>query len=414
MYAKRIIIIGLMLLILAVPIVACEKAPSGLEKRPEWVNEASVDPAITKANRQFAFDLMRLTYGEAEDESLVLSPLSISTALTMTYNGAAGQTLAEMERGLRYKDLARDAVKESYTHLLPHLEWADEEVALSLSNSIWYREGEVINPDFLETTESVFDAEVAAIDFSDPGSANTINGWISESTEGKIEKMIDGPIGDRVVMYLINAVYFNGEWTDPFDENQTYPTDFHRADGSTNQVDMMRATGAYAFAKEEDLSAVRIPYGVGTMAMYVVMLGEDNTLDELVEGLDEATYRSWRETVDRKGTLDLHLPRFEIRYGTTSIKPHLIEMGMRLPFSEGADFSGIRDQLMISDVLHQAVIEVNEEGSEAAAATVVEMAESAAPAEPQQIVFDRPFLFMIVEEETDTILFLGTYTGQAS
>jgi serpin B len=409
MYKKNVLCLLVVLVLLTV--TACQEAPVVPEEKPDWVDLTSIDAAVTEGNRQFAFDLLRLVHRDQEGASVVLSPLSVSTALTMTYNGARGQTREEMERGLRYSGLPGEAVNGTYTHLLPHLQWADPEVSLALSNSIWYREGEAISGEFLETTEAVFDAEVAAIDFSDPGAADTINGWIGEATEGKIEKMIAGPIGDQVVMYLINAVYFKGEWTDPFDPSQTYPADFYRADGSTVQVDMMRASANYAFAQEETFSAVRIPYGVGTMAMYAVLPAEGMDLDDLVGSLDESTYRTLRDAVQGRGSLDLHLPRFEIRYGTESIKPHLIEMEMELPFTEGADFSGIRDYLMISDVLHQAVIEVNEEGSEAAAATVVEMVESAAPGQLQQMVFDRPFLFMIIEEETDTLLFLGTYSG---
>lgn len=369
-----------------------------------------IDSQIIARNNEFSFDLLRQINETDVNGNLFLSPLSISTALTMTYNGAAGNTLADMERGLRYQGFSKEMVNETYQNLLPFLSQVDKEVDLTINNSIWYRIGEAIQEAFIATNKQVFDAEVQELDFSDPKSADVINQWIDEATEGKIDKMIEPPIPATVVMYLINAVYFKGDWTTPFEKDNTKESDFTDITGSRQRIDMMGYYGDVAFGQGDGYKAVRLPYGKEKVAMYLLLPTDGKNINDWITDMNAERFADIRESISTQEKVDLKIPKFKMEYGIKELNSELIAMGMELPFDPAADFSGIRGGLFISQVLHKAVIEVNEEGSEAAGVTVVVMDESAA-AEPLTFIADRPFLFLIAEEDTGSILFLGKFAS---
>ena len=369
-----------------------------------------IDSKIIARNNDFSFDLLRQINETDVNGSLFLSPLSISTALAMTYNGAAGSTLADMERGLRYEGLSKEMVNETYQNLLPFLSQVDKEVNLTISNSIWYRIGEAIQEDFIATNKQVFDAEVGELDFTDPKSADVINQWINEATEGKIDKMIEPPIPATVVMYLINAVYFKGAWTTPFEKDNTKEADFTDIAGKRQRIDMMSQYGDVAYGQGDGYKAVRLPYGKEKVAMYLLLPTDGKNINDWITDMNAERFADIRKSISTQEKVDLKIPKFKMEYGIKELNSELIAMGMELPFDPAADFSGIRGGLFISQVLHKAVIEVNEEGSEAAGVTVVVMDESAA-AEPLTFIADRPFLFLIAEEDTGSILFLGKFAS---
>ncbi len=366
-----------------------------------------INNEVTGRNVDFAFDIFREINREEKAENIFISPLSISTALTMTYNGALGDTLAQMEKGLRYEGLIIHEVNETYSNLLPYLSQTDKKVELNICNSIWYRQGEAIKEEFISTNQNVFDAEVKEADFSDPETVNAINKWIKESTKGKIDKMIDPPIPDQVVMYLINAVYFKGEWAAQFNIEDTFQTDFNGIDGFQT-IDMMSMKGEVEYGEGYDYKAVRLPYGEGKTAMYFILPEAGQDIDSFIRTMDSDKFNSVKDTLKNTEDVLLQVPKFKMEYGIKKLNDPLIAMGMELPFSAEADLSGIREGLFISEVLHKAVIEVNEEGSEAAGVTVVIVAETAAQ-EPVTFIADRPFLFLIEEEATGSILFMGKY-----
>lgn len=365
-----------------------------------------LDPKVISGNTEFAFDLFRELNREDPEENVFISPLSISTALTMTYQGAGGTTKEGMAEALNYEGIELQSLNDTYRHLLSYLARVDKDIELKIGNSIWIREGEEIQPGFLEVNKNIFRAEVAELDFTKQDAADTINRWIEKATEGKIEKMLEGEIPPHVIMYLINAIYFKGEWTDQFDKNNTFPTEFRSGTGEKQPVMMMSKQGKVEYGEGEDYQAIRLPYGNEKTAMYVILPRKDLDVNSLIGKMDPAKWEEIKSSTGIQRDVIVQLPRFKIEYGIKLLNDSLSNLGMAEAFTDRADFSGIREGIFINRVMHKAVIEVNEEGSEAAAATVVEMTEAAAM-EPLKFIADRPFIFLIAEEETGSILFMG-------
>ncbi|ATW25445.1 serpin family protein [Candidatus Formimonas warabiya] len=365
-----------------------------------------IGTATVEGNSRFAFDLFRQLEQEDGDQNVFISPFSISTALTMTYQGAGTTTKEAMAKALGYTGIDDEELNRSYRNLIRYLRQSDNKIELNIGNSLWVREGEDIKEDFLAVNREIFDAPVTPLDFSQEKEVDRINQWISDATKKKIEKMIEPPIPADVVMYLINAIYFKGEWADQFDPKQTISASFQAGDGSNQEVMMMSKNGKVEYGQGENYKAVRLPYGGGKAAMYCILPREDISVHDFIGELDEEHWQRIRESISERDGVQLRLPRFKLEYGIKNLNDSLKALGMGEAFTAEADFSGIRDGLCISRVLHKAVIEVNEKGSEAAAATVVEVKESAA-LEPLTFIADRPFVFMIADDETGTILFMG-------
>ncbi|NLW06909.1 MAG: serpin family protein [Clostridia bacterium] len=365
-----------------------------------------ISPETVVGNSRFAFYIFKQLNSEDGEQSIFISPLSISTALTMTYAGAETTTKEAMAKTLGYTGLDDEILNESYQNLIRYLRQVDKKIELHMGNSLWVREGEDIKEDFLATNKEIFDASVTSLDFSEASAVEQINKWIANATKNKITKMLEPPIPPEVVMYLINAIYFKGDWTEQFDKKQSYEAQFHAGDGSINIVTMMSRNGKVEYGQGDDYKAVRLPYGSGRTAMYCILPPEDMAINDFIATLDMEKWQLIRESISERDNVELRLPRFELEYGIKELNDSLTALGMGEAFSEAADFSGIREGIFISRVLHKAIIEVNEEGSEAAAATVVEMQETAA-VEPLTFIADRPFVFIIADDQTGTILFMG-------
>ncbi|MEA3422232.1 MAG: serpin family protein [Bacillota bacterium] len=376
----------------------------------EPIDIAAIDQVVVDANENFAIDIFKALNSEDSGDNIFISPLSISTALSMTYNGALEQTKEDMGSALGYLGIDLETVNSTYKNLINYLEQADKEVELLISNSIWYREGEVIKEEFIDVNKEFYDAKVSALNFSDDKSVDTINNWINDSTKGKIEKMLTPPIDPDVIMYLINAIYFKGEWTDEFDESNTYSTDFKNIDNEKESIEMMQRKGEVAYTESADYKAVRLPYGQEKTAMYVVLPSEDTYINAFIQEFDIDKFDEIKENMMITDDVNLQIPKFKLEYGIKNLNDSLISLGMASAFDTFANFDKIREDIFISRVLHKAVIEVNEKGSEAAAVTVVEMALTSMPLNPIEFIADRPFLFIISDEETDTILFIGKYS----
>lgn len=398
---KRIIGILLSLMLFSLSLTSCSGGTMGKKLDTNKVNKS-----VIGGSSRFAFNIFRELNNEDYDGNIFISPLSISTALTMTYNGANSTTKDAMGMTLGYKDIENAEISQSYKALLDYLDSLDKEVELNMANSIWIKEGEAIKENFIANNKDNFNAEIGELDFSEDASIDTINKWISKATKNKIEKMLEPPIDPSVVMYLINAIYFKGEWSNKFDTKNTYDHDFNSFGGNTESIKMMSRTGEVEYLKGEDYKAVKLPYGKGSTSMYFLLPDEGIDINSFIKNMSFEKWENLRKNISKVDNLRLEIPRFKLEYGIKSLNDSLITLGMGEAFSGQADFSGIREGLYINRVLHKAVIEVNEKGSEAAAATVVEMKETAY-VEPITFTADRPFMFIIAEEETGTILFMG-------
>lgn len=409
-HSMKVILCLLLILSLLTACTRVVQPPDAPNAAPDAPKTAyaleKVDDAIVIANTGFAFDIFSVLNQEDPGANLFISPLSISAALAMTYNGAEGSTLQAMAETLHFAGTDRAVINESFYNLLAHLKDVDDQIALTLANSIWIREGEQIGETFLEQNRKSFHADIEFLNFAKPDAADIINGWISDATQGLIEKMIDPPIPGDVMMYLINAIYFKGQWKTPFDPDLTFDGRFYGQDGTAQTVPMMRSQAAFEYAATEDYKAVRLPYGKGNTSMIAILPTEGKDLDHFIATLNAQTFYEIRRDLQTTEDVIVQMPRFTIEYGIQDLTDSLTQLGMGVAFSGGADFSGMRPGLYISEVLHKAVIEVNEEGSEAAAATVVVMRESAA-LDPIAFIADRPFVFVILDDITGTILFMG-------
>jgi serpin B len=372
------------------------------------IDENKISSEVIEGNTVLAFKLFKALNKEDKEKNIFISPLSISTALAMTYQGAGTTTKEAMAEALGYTGIEDGSVGDSYRNLIPYLNQLDDKVKLNISNSVWVNEGEEVKPDFLKANQDIFRASVNTLDFRQDQAVDEINQWISEATNKKIDKMIDSPIATDVIMYLINAIYFKGDWAQQFDRKNTFESKFQAGNGSTDKIMMMNRKGKVQYGQGDNYQVVRLPYGNGKAAMYCVLPTKDMAIDEFITTLDADRWQAIKESIAERDEVVLQLPRFKLEYGIKNLNQSLTTLGMGEAFTENADFSGIRNDVCISKVLHKAIIEVNEEGSEAAAATAVEMTVTGMP-EPLAFIADRPFLFLIVDEETGTILFMGKY-----
>lgn len=385
------------------------------KEKSKVVSQDDIEKQVIEGNNEFGFNIFKELSLEDEGENVFISPLSISTALTMAYNGASGNTKEEMEKVLGHSGVDIDKVNESYKTLTKYLENVDKKVELNIGNSIWIRDGEKINKKFIDTNKDVFGAEVETLDFSKSSAVDSINEWISKSTNGMIKDMLKGPISDDVMMYLINAIYFKGDWQEPFDANSSYTDEFLNSKGEKVSCEFMRkfASGDHKtfYGEGENFQTIKLPYDNGKVSMYVVLPEEDKNINTFVKEISSEKWNLIKNSIgSEKKDIKVTLPKFEIQYGTKELKDSLIKIGMKEAFTHNANFKGIRDEIYISNVVHQAKIEVNEKGSEAAAATIVQADGAAAPiiVNTKEFLANRPFVFIIEDEESGNILFMGT------
>jgi serine protease inhibitor len=382
---------------------------------PETRRLTSIDDRMIQGNAAFAFRLLRNTCGSGKTENVFVSPLSVSVALSMALNGAAGKTAEEMAGVLGVSGITLDELNRSMADLETALENADSAVALTVANSLWSRKGFELRPDFLRKNTEFYRAETASLDFSDPGAPSVINGWVNKSTRGLIDSIVDS-VSRETMLYLINAIYFKGRWQAEFDPSLTQDDVFHPAGGGEQKVPMMNRSGSFRYGEDAALQVVRLPYGGGRMAMYVFLPGTADGLGDLLRALDERSLGEWAGKL-RSRDGDVSIPRFKIAY-ECALKPALETMGMRKAFTGGeADFSNMAEgDLYISEVKHKAVVDVNEEGTEAAAVTSIEMRVTSIqePMDRFSFVADRPFFFVIRDDATGALLFMGTLCDPAS
>jgi len=355
---------------------------------------------ITSYNN-FGLKLFREVVSSEEEKNIVISPLSASFALGMTYNGADEETEQAMRSTLEYGSMTNDKINESYKSMINLLLNLDPKVQMEIANSIWYENSQIdIKEEFENKVKQYFDAQISGLDFSNPGYADIINGWVSEKTNGKIEEIIDEnpPIG--VLVYLINAIYFKGTWKYQFDPENTYEDDFNLPDGSKTRCMLMSMESELRYGENEQFQAVELPYGDGKFCMDIILPKDAIEIDELIAEINPNVWTNQLSTQEIK----LYFPRFKVKY-KRDLKPDLISLGMGIAFSRGDHFPKIDEGLFIDKVKHKTFIEVNEEGTEAAAVTSVEMIRGIDDMPVMRV--DRPFIFAIREIYSGTVIFVG-------
>lgn len=361
---------------------------------------------LVEADNTFAFKLFKEINDQEGDKNIFVSPLSVAMALGMTYNGAAGSTQQAMQEVLELQGMDLQEVNESYRSLIDLLQDLDQQVEFTLANSIWYRNTMTFEQDFIDLNRDYFDAEVTAIDFSAPSASQTINGWVDEKTNGRIPEIVPQTIPDYIVMYLINAIYFKADWTYQFDKSRTSDAPFRLIDGSEVTVDMMEHGGEIPvrYLWNEDLMAVELSYGGDAYVMTILLPYELGNINDVLAGLTQENWSGWLGDL-YKGEVYVRLPRFTLEYELT-MNDVLTALGMGVAFSDTADFTNMYAPggLYIDEVKHKTFVKVDEEGTEAAAATSVGIGVVSAP---PMFVVDRPFVFVLREKLSGTILFMG-------
>ena len=348
---------------------------------------------LAVADTGFAFDLLKQIVKEQPDANVFISPFSASSVLQMVGNGAAGETRAEMQRVLKTGGLPAAALKGAGKSLNQSLN-SQTNVILDLANAIWYQKGVRLKPGFVSDNQNFFAAKLAGVDFKKPGSVQTINDWADKSTRGKIREVVQWPFPPLTRVILANAIYFKGKWERPFDKGETQPHAFHLSGGGEKQVPMMWQRGHFSYQEGDGFQAVRLPYAGGRLQMYLFLPDTNSSPAKLLADLNSETWRDkiLPQFMEREGTLAL--PRFKLNYDV-ELNDSLKAMGMRSAFTSAADFSMMADEpLYISAVKQKSFVDVNEEGTEAAAVTTVMMRSLAImePVKPFEMIVDRPFL----------------------
>ncbi|MDI6791971.1 MAG: serpin family protein [bacterium] len=370
------------------------------------------EKSLIESDNKFGFKLFKEIINQEKDKNVFISPLSVSMALGMTYNGSDGGTREAMQTSLELSGLTIQEVNESYQSVIEALTGLDPtKVKFQIANSIWYRDGFPVEDEFISLNKTYFNAEVRGLDFNDPNASNIINGWVDENTNGKIKEIVDKVINPLTMMFLIDAIYFKGDWTYEFDEELTQDDWFTLPDGSQKSCRMMTQERDFQYFENDDFQAIDLPYGDGDFRMTIFLPHLQKDIDSLIAEFNHENWNQWINSFsEQKGALQL--PKFTLKY-ELSLNDILGALGMAIAFDHlQADFTRmykkeeVGENLYISNVKHKTFVKVDEEGTEAAAVTSVEVTLTALPSGFSMRV-DRPFVFVIREDQSQTILFMG-------
>ncbi len=383
-----------------------ESAPPPEPEPPRVLSGAEVQ--LIEGIQAFGLQLFARALEEHPTENVIVSPFSVAMALGMAHNGAAGDTRLAIDSVLSLPAMADSAVNQAFTGLLTLLSSTDSAVQVNIANSLWYRSGFAMRPTFPAIAREAFQAHLADLDFSDPQPAETINSWVSDATRGKIRQIVPDQIDPLMMVYLINAIYFNGTWTTEFDADRTADTTFRTLGGSVITIPMMALDESLPYVEDSEYQAVDLPYGGGRYRLTAILPRDRADVDSLAHALTPDRWAILISSLQtRPGTV--FLPRFELAF-QISLNSILSNLGMEVAFSpERADFSRLadREDLHISEVLHKTYMKVDEKGTEAAAATSVGIGITSVGPAKFTIRLDRPFLFAVRDSHSGALLFLG-------
>jgi len=390
---------------------ACRKDDTPIDIFPfEPINLTVKQAEKVNADNFFSFKMFK-EVSALNGVNTFFSPLSLNMALGMLYNGASSETRTEMAEALGMSDFSDNEINEYYRKMSQALLKIDPLTNISIANSIWYRNGFPVKQPFIDINQKNFDAVVKSLDFSKSDAADIINNWCAEKTKDRIKEIIESPIPGDVMMYLINALYFKSTWLYEFDKAKTKQEDFTKAGNQKIKVNMMEQAAPLPYYADQHLQCVEMPYGNQAFSMVVLLPAYNMDIDQLVEYLDNA---AWKNIIGnlRERDVWVKLPRFKIECDIPLNDP-VKNVGMQRIFYEHlADFKNISDvRTFVSNIKQKTFVEVNEEGAEAAAVTVIEIMATSfdpnAPIPPVPFFANRPFLYLIKEKSTGAILFIG-------
>jgi len=396
---------NMFLLVLMLTLASCTKNVTP-DPDPADIVMSPKSLQLVKTNNAFTFSLFK-AIPETQGKNVMVSPLSISLALSMTLNGADGSTKTDMINALGLSDLSVDDINLAYLDLVTALKKADPNVVMNVANSIWIRKNFPVLEPFISTNQKYYDARVESLDFN-AAALNSINSWVNEKTNAKIPKILDEISADEI-MFLINAIYFNGKWQVQFEKSKTQNGSFTLATGGSVNVPLMKIKETYGYSEQTGYEALKMPYGRGKFGMVILLPDVGKTPDQIMEQMSPATWKTLKTSLESPVKVDVWLPRFKFAW-ESDLNEILSSLGMAVAFSKDeANFTKINSagHLFITKVKHKTFVDVNEEGTEAAAATSVGIGvTSIGPGGPEFHAI-RPFLFFITEEDTGAILFAG-------
>lgn len=342
-----------------------------------------------------------------ENGNVFISPASLSMALSMLYNGAEGETKKEIANVLQVNGLDVKDLNEANASLIDKLQKDSELIQLDIANSMWINPKYNFQKEFAEVNQGYFHAEMKEIE-----SADNINKWVEEATNGKIKDMVKAPLDPNLTAMLINAIYFKGDWQFAFNEEETDEGKFLRGDGSTVSVPFMRMKEELAYLSTDEFQAVSLPYGDGEMSMKIFLPNENSSIEEFEKMLTLENWERWNnEFTEKEGTVVF--PKFELEY-ETQLNETLQKLGMPTVFTSQAELTKVIDDegpFAVSEVKQKTFLEVNEKGTEAAAATSVAIVKMSLQDQPFHIEMNRPFFFTITDNDTGMNLFMGTISN---
>jgi serine protease inhibitor len=392
----------LFVLVFILIVAACQDSPVEPDNLPNLRALSRAEVQLSSGVNDFAFRLFE-NLQKQEPENTFVSPLSVSIAFGMLLNGAEGETQQAILNTIDFGDFTADEVNQGYRDLTELLSTMDRTVTLGIANSLWNDDRFPVHPDFASTINTYYNGEARSLDFAAPSTKNEINGWVEDKTHGKIKDLIE-TIDPLEVMFLINAIYFKGEWTYQFDPARTHRAPFTNLDGTTAQVDMMFSEGATVhYFADANVRLIDIPYGNEQFNFTVIVPNDESELISIANELTASQLTEWIGSSDSV-SVELELPKFKLEW-KNDIKENLAAMGMPMANFPRLFQTPIANR--ISRVIHQSFLEVNEVGSEAAAATAIGIEFTSAPPVPARITIDKPFLFLIREKHSGVILFMG-------
>ncbi|SEJ69873.1 serpin B [Dyadobacter sp. SG02] len=370
------------------------------------VNPVEIPASVSNGTTSFAFDFIHaLQKTQSAEENFFVSPLSLHMALGMLLNGAEKETADEIQKALKMDAVALADLNAAYKTLINDLPVADSKVSLGLANSVWYRNGFSVEDDFQSVLKNSFESEVTGLPFDD-AAKDRINKWASDKTNGKIQKVLDN-IQPQHVMFLLNALYFKGDWQTRFDAKKTQDTPFRLENGQSKNVKMMFAGSDFKVGAGSNYDAVRLPYANGQFNMTLIIPKGQNTIDEALKGITGEGWSKLNGGMTERG-ITVGLPKFTLDY-SAQLKETLTGMGIKRAFENSAQLTKINKlaELYVDFVKQDAYLGIDEQGTEAAAVTTIGIGLTSAGSEPPRYICDRPFGLIISENTSNTILFVG-------
>jgi serine protease inhibitor len=387
---------------------SCKKSVPQAEDISKNIVLPGGGPSEIQANDQFAFDFLHAALeADQTTSNKLISPLSIYLALSMVENGAGSGTRDSIEEALRVENINIDVLNQTSLALIQGLPMVDPQVTLSIANSIWYNQNIQPLPGFLNLIQEYYLAKIAPLNFSDPNSVNTINQWISDNTQQKITQVLNS-VSPNDLMYLINALYFKGNWKYAFDPTKTTSHFFYLSHIDSISTPFMTLHSTLNYFRNDSVQMLQLPYGGGDFNMFVLSAPNNGSLTDLAESLNPSMFSNWKSQLNPQD-IQLSLPKFKYGYSIDDMEPPLAEMGMGIAFSKGADFSNMYNiPAYINKAIHKTFIDVDETGTEAAAVTVVGITASDVGAnQPIPVIFNQPFAYVIQDISSGTLLFIG-------